>query len=408
MTQRWHIHLAGWLPIAWALDEDLRQTKMALAGDADWCSFSSAKIIHAAWPAAISALPEAALRGKIIICQADNPPSFYLGTREFSVAAERTHHWVARSSEARSQFELLGLPVIQAPYTVDRNIFRPLPERSGIRRSLGLSDNDFVIGNFHRDSEGENLRKPKLQKGPDIFLQIARRVRAEVPNTTVLLAGPRRHWLLQALRAEGISVVFAGKEPDQIDDYGCNILPRERLNELYQALDCCVISSRWEGGPYAVLESLAAGRPVISTAVGTSRDVLGEACLFASVEGAAEILVSHALHGSLFSPCEEAATRAEISHSQEALRESLLSLYSKLPRGSCGAGARLGSGLSLVAGKFLPRQGRPHQRLDALRREIVSCAQTVSRPSEISALPENMSLEQLRETAVCIAADRQG
>jgi glycosyltransferase involved in cell wall biosynthesis len=187
MTQRWHIHLAGWLPIAWALDEDLRQTKMALAGDADWSSFSSAKIIHAAWPAAISALPEAALRGKLIICQADNPPSFYLGTREFCVAAERTHHWVARSSEARSQFELLGLPVIQAPYTVDRNIFRPLPERSGIRRSLGLSDNAFVIGNFHRDSEGENLRKPKLQKGPDIFLQIARRVRAEL--ALVAIAG---------------------------------------------------------------------------------------------------------------------------------------------------------------------------------------------------------------------------
>ena len=259
MSGSWHVHLAGGQKVAWALDEDIAWVRRSLDDKCRWTSLPLARIVHAAWPSAVSAIPAKALRGKFVVCQADNPPSFYLGTEGFDQVSKRVHLWIARSSEAEEQFRWLGLPVLRVPYCVDPAIFRPLANRMEIRRSLGLADDAFVIGNFHRDSEGADLLKPKLQKGPDIFLGIARSLRGKVPGLTVLLAGPRRHWLLNSLQAEGIPVVFAGEESGAFDDYPRNILSRARLNELYQALDACVISSRWEGGPYSVLEALAAG-----------------------------------------------------------------------------------------------------------------------------------------------------
>jgi glycosyltransferase involved in cell wall biosynthesis len=251
------------MKIPWALDEDLRQVQEALGDLVCWTSFPRARIIQAAWPAAIATIPVNALRDKFVVCQADNPPAFYLGTREFVHAGAVVNLWIARSREALRQFELLGLPAVLAPYTIDSSIFRQTPDREEIRREVGVYDRDFLIGNFHRDSEGADLKQPKMQKGPDILFEIARRANSLIPNLVVLLAGPRRHWLASALRAEGIRTVFGGPEPGEDDDYGRANLSRERLNQLYQAMDCCVVRSRWEGGPYGVLEALAAGCPVI-------------------------------------------------------------------------------------------------------------------------------------------------
>jgi glycosyltransferase involved in cell wall biosynthesis len=336
MTKQWHVFLSGWLDVPWALDEDLFWVERSLLAECRWSSFPFARIVHAAWPVAISGIPPSALRGKFVICQADNPPSFYLGTQGFDQVSKRVDLWIARSSEAEDQFRWLGLPVVRVPYCVDPAIFRPLPNRMEIRRSLGLADDAFVIGNFHRDSEGADLRKPKLQKGPDVFLGIARSLRGKVPGLAVLLAGPRRHWLLNSLRAEGIPVVFAGEESGAVDDYPRNILSRARLNELYQALDACVISSRWEGGPYSVLEALAAGCPVVSSPVGTARDVLPDECLFNSADGAVGLLEKAAHSNESRKLCASAAAKAAVTHGPSAVARALQSAYADLPKGAPG------------------------------------------------------------------------
>ena len=77
---------------------------------------------------------------------------------------------------------------------------------------------------------------PKMQKGPDLFLEIARGLRERVPALVVLLAGPRRHWLRRALEQAGLRVVFHGKDTGDADDYEVNILTREELNRLYEHL----------------------------------------------------------------------------------------------------------------------------------------------------------------------------
>ncbi|MFM8720117.1 MAG: glycosyltransferase family 4 protein, partial [Chthoniobacterales bacterium] len=317
-----------------------------------WSSLPFARILHAAWPIAIGGLPAGALKGKYVVCQADNPPSFYLGTREFEDVVPRVDLWIARSQEAVAQFRLLGLPVAFVPYAVDPAIFRPLGNAFEIRHALGIPPKAFVIGNFHRDSEGGDLAKPKKQKGPDLFLEIARRLHARVPETVVLLAGPRRHWLLRALRAEGVPTVFAGEEPGDEDDYRRNILPRSRLNELYQALDVCLVSSRWEGGPYSVLEALAAGRDVVSTPVGVARDVLPPECRYTSIDEAVQILTDLTRGGVPGSFCKEAGQRAAESHGPRAVRDAYLAVYEKLPRGGVSMTSALASAFHAAASQF--------------------------------------------------------
>jgi hypothetical protein len=169
----------------------------------------------------------------------------------------------------------------------------------------------------------------------------------------VLLAGPRRHWLLNALRSAEIPVVFAGEDTGERDDYPQNILSRARLNELYQALDVCVVSSRWEGGPYSVLESLAAGCSVISTPVGTSRDVLPDECLFNTADRAVGLLESAAGSDFLEKFCSAAASKTATTHGPQAVGRALREIYAGLPTGSPGATHTMRSAAGWIAGRFL-------------------------------------------------------
>ncbi len=370
-----HVHLAGWQKIAWALDEDLRWARTALDGRVVFSNLPQARVVLAAWWPAIEAIGEPALRGKTVVCFADNPPAFYLTRPGFAKVANRVDLWVARSREAMHQFQALGLPVEQAPYCVDSEIFKPLPDGDAIRRGLDIPPGAFVIGNFHRDSEGSDLTRPKVQKGADVFLEIARLLHQRLPRSLVLLAGPRRHWLIRRLEAERIPFRFAGQKPGAEDDYERNILDRPALNWLYQAMDVCVVSSRWEGGPYSVLEALLAGRALISTPVGIARDLLPAGALFRSAESAAGLLDAHARSGSLQESARLGREAALKNNSLAALRERLLAIFQALPAGAARPAESLRSAGSLA----LARLRKPVWRTDSPSVQKVK--------SEISAMP---------------------
>jgi glycosyltransferase involved in cell wall biosynthesis len=77
------------------------------------------------------------------------------------------------------------------------------------------------------------------------------------PRVHLLLAGdgPLRAALERQARSLGLARVrFLGDQPD--------VVP------LLAASDIVVLASRWEGSPLAVLEAMAAGRPVVATAAG--------------------------------------------------------------------------------------------------------------------------------------------
>ncbi len=92
---------------------------------------------------------------------------------------------------------------------------------------------------------------------------------------------------LEAVAAvDGVSLVIAGdgeREPierrrrelglgDRVRFLGA--LPRHRVLELFRAADASILSSSWENFPHSVVEALAVGTPVISTAVGGVAEVV--------------------------------------------------------------------------------------------------------------------------------------
>jgi glycosyltransferase involved in cell wall biosynthesis len=85
----------------------------------------------------------------------------------------------------------------------------------------------------------------------------------------------------------GIELVLAGDGPDRPAlERRCAELglqprirflgsqPRERVLELFRAADAALLSSSWENFPHTVVEALAAGAPMIATAVGGVPEVV--------------------------------------------------------------------------------------------------------------------------------------
>jgi glycosyltransferase involved in cell wall biosynthesis len=316
----------------WAIDEDLRLIRASIAGLAEEVSLPHARVVHSPFWVGLGMHDPAVLARRFVVAHADNPPFFYLTQPEFLMAQKLVRLWVARSREALQQFQLLGLPACLIPYAIDPALFFPLSvdERRSVRCALGLPPDSYVIGNFHRDSEGGDLTRPKLQKAPELLVAICRKLKAAGANIHVLLAGPRRHYIRNALLEAGIPFTFAGKAGIDGDDLRENILPRARLNELYNACDVHVIPSRWEGGPQSVMECAAARVKTLSTPVGVACDILEPESLFHTASEAAERVLcdirSRVLEPTI--PLQHA--RWEAHHTLPVMRNHLRELYSGL------------------------------------------------------------------------------
>jgi len=162
-----------------------------------------------------------------------------------------------------------GVPaerVFRIPIGVDLEHFTLAPERA---RS------EFVIGSFLKDGVGmgEGL-EPKLLKGPDTFVAVVARLYESIPNLSVLLTGPARGYVRRELERLGVP---------------CRHLlvdSRAELGRAYHGVDVCLVTSRQEGGPKAVLEAMATGAPLVTTRVGQATELVvdGQNGLLADVE----------------------------------------------------------------------------------------------------------------------------
>jgi glycosyltransferase involved in cell wall biosynthesis len=187
-------------------------------------------------------------------------------------ALRRVHPRLTRLRVSHSQLQELAFSsgidpskVHRIPIGINLTYFSPqAPARkSNMRARLGIPQSAVLIGSFQKDGQGwGNGLEPKLIKGPDIFLNVMSRLRESVPELHVLLTGPARGYVKAGLEARKIPYFHRYLEdPRQIGDY-------------YQALDLYVVASRDEGGPKAILESMAAGIPLITTRVGQARDLV--------------------------------------------------------------------------------------------------------------------------------------
>ncbi len=155
--------------------------------------------------------------------------------------------------------------VHRIPIGIDVDAFplRTAERTAQARRAFKLPESSFVVGCFQKDGVGwgEGL-EPKLIKGPDVLVATAARLRERIPGLMFLLTGPSRGYVKVELERAGVR--FRHVLLDDINDVAA----------AYNAIDVCVVPSRDEGGPRAVLEAMATGAPLVTTRVGQATDLV--------------------------------------------------------------------------------------------------------------------------------------
>ncbi len=269
--------------------------------------------MHSAWWPHVISYGPAALREKQVICFADNPPAFYLTQPGFAAAARRVDLWIARTREALAQFQILGLPAVSAPYCVDDSLFHPTEGGFSPPPDLGSSGRRLCHRQLPPRFRSANLHRPKRQKGPDLLQEIARQLFPKLPRLVVLLAGPRRHYLKKQLEKDGIPFrIFSNVPVGESDDFEANILPRAKLERALSTPRCLRhLLPLGERTSLAARGSPGRRRPVISTPVGISRDLLARFLSFPHPgRGRPPCSADHAGTGSLTAPAQASQEKA--------------------------------------------------------------------------------------------------
>jgi len=142
------------------------------------------------------------------------------------------------------------------PLGLELTPFADMPRHSGaFRRRFGISDSAPLIGIVGRIVPIKNHR---------LFLEAAHQVKRNLPDAHFVIVGDGE--LRETIERQALdmglasSITFTGFLRD--------------LKPVYSDMDVLVISSDNEGTPVSIIEALAAGVQVVSTAVGGVPDLL--------------------------------------------------------------------------------------------------------------------------------------
>ena len=160
--------------------------------------------------------------------------------------SEFQRDWALRKGVGRPE------QVIAIPNGVPAERARPEKSRDDVRAELGVGDSFVLL------STGRLAR----QKGLEYLVRAAALLR-DMPNLRVLLAGDgplteRLSRLVSELGLDG-TVSFLGHRSD--------------VGDLLAAADLVVLPSLWEGLSVSLLEAMAAGKPVVTTTLGSNLEV---------------------------------------------------------------------------------------------------------------------------------------
>jgi len=159
---------------------------------------------------------------------------------------------------------LTNKPIHLISYWANQKIWKITGNKKDLREKYNLPMDGYLIGSFQRDTEGNNPKVPKLEKGPDLLADAIEKMWKTNKNIHVVLAGWRRQYIISRLNNAGIPFSYFEKPQQDI------------INELYQTLDLYPVTARYEGGPQSLIECGLLNIPVVSRDIGIARQVLSE------------------------------------------------------------------------------------------------------------------------------------
>lgn len=234
---------------------------------------------------------------------------------------------VSETVAAAARERLPGLPVVLIRNGIGAEA-RPRAAKPEARRALGLPPEGAVVGIVGRLVP---------VKDHATFLAAARRLAAREPATRFVIAGtgPLEGALKSAATALGLG-----------DRVHFRYLPGA-TQAILDALDVLVFASRHEGMPYALLEALRVGVPVVATAVGGLAEALTNGHNALLVPPCDPDALADAIHRVLCEPelgrrlARQGRVTVEQRFSLTEMRERTATVYLEALRAARGAPSAL-------------------------------------------------------------------
>ena len=135
--------------------------------------------------------------------------------------------------------------------------------------SIEIDQNISLIDNNHKEIIVLMVGRLTYQKNPEMFIRVSKIVCSKIPDVKFVLLGAgfgdhlssKIHKLIDSLRLKG----------------SVEILNWANKKETYEIIKKCTLllmTSRYEGLPYAALEALSFCKPIVSTNVDGVRDII--------------------------------------------------------------------------------------------------------------------------------------
>jgi glycosyltransferase involved in cell wall biosynthesis len=133
--------------------------------------------------------------------------------------------------------------------------FRNIAKDINLMKELGISNDNFVIGNISRFDE---------QKNQELLVKVFPEILSKIPNAVLLLVGDGSLKKSVELKAENLKiqdkVIFAGSRND--------------VEKLYPLMDIFVFPSKWEGLSITLIEALSAGKCIVASDIPSNAEII--------------------------------------------------------------------------------------------------------------------------------------